>query len=61
MLKITRTLQKQIDEKDAVIQKYEKQLVDQTNNEQQARRNQDEKYDTEKNEMARKQEADDEH
>ena len=61
MLKITRTLQKQIDEKDAVIQKYEKQLVDLTNNEQQARRNQEEKYDNEKNEMSRKQEADDEH
>ena len=61
MLNITRTLQKQIDEKDAVIQKYEKQLVDLQNSEQQARRNQEEKYDTEKNEMARKQDADDEH
>jgi len=54
-------LQKQIDEKDAVIQKYEKQLVDLQNSEQQARRSQEEKYDTEKNEMSRKQEADDEH
>jgi hypothetical protein len=35
--------------------------VDLTNNEQQARRNQEEKYDNEKNEMSRKQEADDEH
>ena len=61
MLKITRTLQKQIDEKDAVIQKYEKQIVDLNSNEAQARRNQEEKYNTEKNEMARKQDADDEH
>ena len=61
MLKITRTLQKQIDEKDAVIQKYEKQIVDLNSNEAQARRNQEEKYNNEKTELSRKQDADDEH
>ena len=51
MLKITRTLQKQIDEKDEVIQKYEKRIVELIESEAGKKKNIEQKFDAEKSEV----------